>query len=549
MKLHSKKFSLQGKGNSGKKILSGIGLSLALGTGLSAQTTSYVLNSTPIVGASCSGFGVGSLIANTTGQFNAGNGINALRNNTTGNFNTGSGGNALFTNTTGRNNTATGAAALGLNTTASDNTADGAFALRFNTTGTQNTAAGAWALTANTTANQNTSVGMESMFNTTTGSFNTALGYRALYSNVNGVSNTACGLASMFSNTGGFNNSAYGYNSLSNNLTGNNNTSIGLQSLYNTNNDNNSGLGFQALFNNTTGTGNTGLGALADVGAPGLTNATAVGFGAVVNASNRVWLGNAINDVWAGIGAGFLMAPSDQRFKYNVEESDVKGLEFIQLLRPVSYNFDARKFTEHTTKHMSAEVREKHLSENFDKASAVRQSGFLAQEVEAAAKKCGYKFDGVHVPESDIDTYGLSYAEFVVPLVKAVQEQQKMIQEQKQQLEEQKQLISELAKKSGISTGISQPGSTLNGFSMDQNEPNPFTNETVISYNIPQQVNNAYLAVYDLSGKQITTFPIEQKGASSMTITSEKLSAGIYIYSIIGDNKVMDSKKMIVAGK
>jgi hypothetical protein len=545
MKLHSKTLSSQGTANARKRILSGIGLSLALSMGLSAQTTSYFLNSTPIVGASCSGFGFGSLVANTTGQFNAGNGINALRNNTTGNFNTGSGGNALFTNSTGRNNTATGAAALGLNTTASDNTADGAFALRFNTTGTQNTAAGAWALTANTTANQNTSVGMESMFNTTTGSFNSAFGYRALYSNVSGVSNTAGGLASMFSNTSGFNNSAYGYNSLANNLTGANNTAIGLQSLYNTNADNNSGLGFQALFNNTTGTGNTAVGVLADVMFNNLTNATAVGFGAIVNANDRVWLGNAVATVWTTNSYNI----SDQRFKSSVSTDDVKGLEFIKLLRPVVYNLETQKITEFMTKNMSEEARKQHMDMDFSKSTAQRRSGFLAQEVEAAAKQAGYNFSGVHAPETDNDTYGVSYEQFVVPLVKAVQEQQKMIEEQKQQLEEQKQLISELAKKSGISTGIGQPGSATSGFSLDQNEPNPFTNETVISYNIPQQVNNAYLAVFDLSGKQIVTFPIDQKGASSMTITSEKLSAGIYIYSIIADNKVMDSKKMIVAGK
>ena len=57
------------------------------------------------------------------------------------------------------------------------------------------------------------------------------------------------------------------------------------------------------------------------------------------------------------------------------------------------------------------------------------------------------------------------------------------------------------------------------------------------------------MAVYDLTGKQLTTFPIEQKGSSSLTITSEKLAAGIYIYSIVADGKVVDSKRMIVAEK
>jgi predicted RNase H-like nuclease (RuvC/YqgF family) len=41
----------------------------------------------------------------------------------------------------------------------------------------------------------------------------------------------------------------------------------------------------------------------------------------------------------------------------------------------------------------------------------------------------GYDFDGIHVPVDGNDNYSLVYGAFVVPLVKAVQEQQKMIEE------------------------------------------------------------------------------------------------------------------------
>ena len=49
-------------------------------------------------------------------------------------------------------------------------------------------------------------------------------------------------------------------------------------------------------------------------------------------------------------------------------------------------------------------------------------TGFIAQDVEASAKKIGYDFDGVDAAKNDKDLYGLRYSEFVVPLVKAVQE-------------------------------------------------------------------------------------------------------------------------------
>jgi len=84
---------------------------------------------------------------------------------------------------------------------------------------------------------------------------------------------------------------------------------------------------------------------------------------------------------------------------------------------------------------------------------------------------------------------------------------------------------------------------------MSQNEPNPFTSETLIRYSLPQQVNSASLVVYDLTGKQLTSFVLEQKGSASIMITADKLAAGIYIYSIVADGKIMDSKRMVIAGK
>ncbi len=81
------------------------------------------------------------------------------------------------------------------------------------------------------------------------------------------------------------------------------------------------------------------------------------------------------------------------------------------------------------------------------------QCGFIAQEVEAAATNIGFDFYGVDKPQSDKYLYGLRYAQFVVPLVKAVQElaaqntqlvkdtegQQKMIAGQNKTIEKLKQ--------------------------------------------------------------------------------------------------------------
>ena len=94
-------------------------------------------------------------------------------------------------------------------------------------------------------------------------------------------------------------------------------------------------------------------------------------------------------------------------------------------LRPVTYQFDVRMFDEVSSNATYA---------SYDAASAIRRTGFIAQEVENAAQQSHYDFSGINRPASEQDHYSLSYEAFVVPLVKGMQEQQLMIEEMHKQL-------------------------------------------------------------------------------------------------------------------
>jgi trimeric autotransporter adhesin len=467
-------------------------------TAAQSQTTSYNLNAIPIVGVNNSGFGVNALVSNTTGTNNAANGINALRNNTSGIGNTGSGALSLIANTTGNNNTGMGYAANGASITGNDNSAFGSGALKGN---------GAY---------ENTAVGSSALLVNLAGHNNAAVGFKALTANASGKYNVGIGSLSLIGNTNGGNNTALGYSSMSVNTTGVNNTALGF------------------LSNTSTGI---------------LINATAIGANTVVNASNKVRIGDASVTVIEGQVA---FTPSDARFKENIKE-EVKGLEFINRLRPVVYNFNAEKFQSFLVKNMTKEEQAPYMAKNFSDATAIRQSGFLAQEVEKAAKETGYNFNALHTPVDENDNYSIAYGQFVVPLVKAVQEldQQKSEQDLKieklmQELEMQKQVIQKLQDQAMISAQTESNLKKLN-YSLEQNEPNPFSQETVIKYTLPKETIKAYLAIYDLTGKQINTFDLNDKGA--ITITTEKLVSGIYIYTIIADNTVLDTKRMHVSKK
>ena len=65
------------------------------------------------------------------------------------------------------------------------------------------------------------------------------------------------------------------------------------------------------------------------------------------------------------------------------------------------------------------------------KSKSIIHSGFIAQEVNDLVKKSGTSFSGVDVPKNNSDRYGLRYSLFVVPLVKAIQEQQVLLEIEK----------------------------------------------------------------------------------------------------------------------
>jgi len=323
-----------------------------------------------------------------------------------------------------------------------------------NLTGRDNTALGTVALNRNTTGNNNVGIGRDASFYTTTGSNNVAIGYKSFETNLQGSNATAVGYGAMknanSSNSAYINsNVAVGYEALKGSTstasnTGNNNTGIGYQTLLvNSSGNGNSAIGTYALINNTTGSNNTagGAGALY-VNTTGnnntcfgynayptinnLDNYTGIGYnvGGGTSTSNMVEIGNtSISTIRGQVS---FTTYSDKRIKKNIHEN-VPGLSFINKLRPVTYYLDIHKQNEFIYKNKKGTAS--NWNEKYD-IEKVLQTGFIAQEVEESAKEIGFDFNGVDAPKNKADLYGLRYAEFVVPLVKAVQEQQAIIKSQ-----------------------------------------------------------------------------------------------------------------------
>lgn len=312
---------------------------------------------------------------------------------------------------------------------ATSNTFFGVEAGNFISSGSLNTFIGWQSGYTTNIGTNNTAVGVYSLYANSSGGFNTSLGSYSLPANSTGINNTASGYASMYSNLSGGNNSAFGYYSVYSNTTGSHNIGIGYNSLYaNVNGDGNIAIGTSSGDLNDASSYCVFIGYDADQNnTTDYFNSTALGSTSRITASNQVRIGDATMlsiggfQNWSNI--------SDGSIKKNVQRN-VPGLDFIMQLNPVTYNLDITAINNK----LKIPYDQK-TTESIATKSAITYTGFIAQEVEAAAKNINYAFSGVDAPKNENDLYALRYAEFVVPLVQAVKEQQLMIESQQDQID------------------------------------------------------------------------------------------------------------------
>ena len=79
-----------------------------------------------------------------------------------------------------------------------------------------------------------------------------------------------------------------------------------------------------------------------------------------------------------------------------------------------------------------------------------------------------------------------------------------------------------------------------------QNTPNPFTAQTEIRFSLPDDAPQAYIYIFDMTGKMQKQIPVNPS-MQSVTINGYELSAGIYLYSLVVGGQEIDTKRMILS--
>lgn len=204
---------------------------------------------------------------------------------------------------------------------------------------------------------------------------------------------------------------------------------------------------------------------------------------------------------------------SDQRLKQNIQ--DLKTGSSIYQLSPKSY-------------YLKDSLTDKSVD------GKILQYGFLAQDVREIFPNLVF--------EDEKGMLSLNYVGMIPLLVETIKQQHEDIENLKEQLAA---TSKEYALKSD-SESLNIKSAITTQATLSQNKPNPFSTNTRIEMVIPETVSEAVLYIYDLQGKQLKSITVSGRGATSETIFGNELQAGMYIYSLVTDGKLVGSKQMIL---
>ena len=232
---------------------------------------------------------------------------------------------------------------------------------------------------------------------------------------------------------------------------------------------------------------------------------------------------------------------SDAKLKKDIRVID-NALAKINQLQPRTYTFKTDEY-----KYMGL--------------PSEQQYGFIAQELEQVfpemVRDMQQPIDNDYKKNGMLTFKAINYTEMIPVLTQAVQEQQKQIEAKDAKIAEQQiQLDAVNARLDMIEKSLSQccsnyspndkqsAGTATDAARLEQNQPNPFNQSSVIKFYVPSTFRTAQLVITDLSGVQLKSINIGQSGVGQVTINGFELASGSYMYSLIIDNVKVDTKKM-----
>lgn len=225
--------------------------------------------------------------------------------------------------------------------------------------------------------------------------------------------------------------------------------------------------------------------------------------------------------------AGNVVNTSDIRLKENIEsvsekESEVSFLDKIMSVDVLEYNLKDRTSELFSD---SKDMDEK-VSKFVAKEKAKRHFGISAQELQQLFPNL--------VEEGQDGYLAVNYIELVPVLIRS-------IQELKQELDETKNPENGTRGTTDIKKDTFAKKCVLY-----QNSPNPFKENTVIRFKLADDVRDAAICIFDMTGKTIKKLPISS-GMESVSVGGYEIGEGMFLYSLIVNGQEIDTKKMVIS--
>ena len=132
----------------------------------------------------------------------------------------------------------------------------------------------------------------------------------------------------------------------------------------------------------------------------------------------------------------------------------------------------------------------------------------------------------------------INYVEMIPLLVQSINE----LNEKIEALEGQASGRKAMATTRGT-TGIDK--SSISQNRLYQNTPNPFKETTTIRFTLAEDARDAYICIFDMTGKPVKKLPVTV-GMDSVSFGGYEIGEGMFLYSLIVNGQEIDTKRMII---
>lgn len=241
-----------------------------------------------------------------------------------------------------------------------------------------------------------------------------------------------------------------------------------------------------------------------------------------------------------------LYIPTDSKLNRNTaslneSKGSVSTLDKLLTMNVIEYNIKSnlknnrKSDAGQNTTEADTEAYKELLREEQEMASR-RHFGIDAEELQRIYPDL--------VIEGQDGNLAVNYVELVPILIRSIQE----LKQQVDELQGNPSRMDAEARSASLEdeTTTNILSSTVHKNVLYQNTPNPFKEQTIIRFKLADNAQNAAICIFDMTGKTLKKLPISSD-MDSVSIAGYELGEGMFLYSLIVNGQVIDTKRMVIS--